>query len=87
MLKKLLSRINPVEVIKVLKGSDDRAMSKGMFKMGASGLLIPSGITLITDGAANENWYEIVSGGIMLLVGAVLAVMLSNTVEDLKNGK
>lgn len=86
MIKKLLSNINPVEIIKLLKKSDSKVMAKGIFQMGGSGLLIPSGVTLITDGAANENWHEIVAGSVMLLVGSVLAIMLSNKVEDLKNG-
>ena len=53
--------------------------------MGGSGLLITSGIGLVTDGASNESWYEIVGGAIMLLIGGVLAVWLSNKVEDIKN--
>lgn len=84
-LGNLLGKINPVEVIKVLKGSDERALNKGILAMGGSGLLITSGIGLITDGASNESWYEIVGGAIMLVIGGVLAVWLSNKVEDIKN--
>lgn len=87
MFKKLLSNINPVEALKLLKKSDEKVMTKGVLQMGGSGLLIPSGVGLITDGAAGENWYEITSGAIMLLVGAVLAIMLSDNIEKLKNGK
>ena len=85
---KLLSfftKINPVEVVKVLKNSDEKILGKGILAMGGSGVLITSGVTLITDGATYESWYEIVGGAIMLIVGAFVGVALSSKVEELKN--
>ena len=86
MLKRILNSINPVEVIKVLKKSDKAAATKGVLKMGGSGVLIPSGAGLIMDGASNENWYEIVSGSIMLIVGSFLAVSLATKVNEIQEG-
>ena len=87
ILKNILSNLNPVEVIKAFRKSDTRVMGKDVFKMGGSGVLIPTGLTLITDGVANQSWYEIVGGAIVLAAGCVLAVMLANKVEEIKNGE
>lgn len=84
MLGKLLKNINPVEVIKVLKKSDGKYMTKGILEMGGSGALIPSGIYMIKDGVEGESWFEIAGGAIILAVGAVLAIVLSKQIQELK---
>lgn len=84
MLKKLLSKINPIEVIKALKKSDTNIMVKGVTQMGGGGVLITSGITLITDGAMNKSWYEIVGGCALIIAGVYIAKNLTDKIEKIK---
>ena len=82
MLKKFLFKINPIEVIKALKKSDTNIMVKGVTQMGGGGVLITSGITLITDGAMNKSWYEIVGGCALIIAGVYIAKNLTDKIEN-----
>lgn len=83
MFKKFLFKINPIEVIKALKKSDTNVMVKGVTQMGGGGVLITSGITLITDGAMNKSWYEIVGGCALIVAGVYVAKNLTDKIENL----
>jgi hypothetical protein len=83
MLKDFLLKINPVAVIKALKKSDTNVMVKGVTQMGGGGVLITSGITLITDGAMNKSWYEIVGGCALIVAGVYVAKNLTDKIENL----
>jgi hypothetical protein len=85
MLKKFLFKINPIEVIKALKKSDTNIMVKGVTQMGGGGVLITSGITLITDGAINKSWYEIVGGCALIIAGVYIAKNLTDKIEKIKD--
>lgn len=85
MLKKFLFKINPVEVIKALKKSDTNIMVKGVAQMGGGGVLITSGITLITDGAINKSWYEIAGGCALIIAGVYIAKNLTDKIEKLND--
>ena len=79
----LLKIINPVEVIKALKQSDTKTKTKGIVQMGGGGVLMSSGVTLITDGAINQSWFEIVGGAIILIVGVYVAKNLTKKIKDI----
>jgi hypothetical protein len=83
MLKDFLLKINPVAVIKALKKTDTNVMVKGVTQMGGGGVLITSGITLITDGAMNKSWYEIVGGCALIVAGVYVAKNLTDKIENL----
>lgn len=85
MLKKFLFKINPVAVIKALKKTDTNVMVKGVTQMGGGGVLITSGITLITDGAMNKSWYEIVGGCALIIAGVYIAKNLTDKIEKIKD--
>lgn len=85
MLRKFLFKINPIEVIKALKKSDTNVMVKGVTQMGGGGVLITSGITLITDGAINKSWYEIVGGCALIIAGVYIAKNLTDKIEKIKD--
>jgi hypothetical protein len=85
MFKKFLFKINPIEVIKALKKSDTNVMVKGVTQMGGGGVLITSGITLITDGAMNKSWYEIVGGCALIIAGVYIAKNLTDKIEKIKD--
>ena len=85
MLRKFLFKINPIEVIKALKKSDTNVMVKGVTQMGGGGVLITSGITLITDGAMNKSWYEIVGGCALIIAGVYIAKNLTDKIEKIKD--
>ena len=85
MFKKFLFKINPIEVIKALKKSDTNIMVKGVTQMGGGGVLITSGITLITDGAINKSWYEIVGGCALIIAGVYIAKNLTDKIEKIKD--
>lgn len=85
MLKKFLFKINPVEVIKALKKSDTSVMVKGVTQMGGGGVLITSGVTLITDGAINKSWYEIAGGCALIIAGVYIAKNLTDKIEKIKD--
>ena len=85
MLKKFLFKINPIEVIKALKKSDTNVMVKGVTQMGGGGVLITSGITLITDGAINKSWYEIAGGCALIIAGVYIAKNLTDKIEKIKD--
>ena len=87
VLKEIFKKINPVEVIKVLKGSDKRVATKGIFMMGGSGSLIGTGITLIVDGASNESWYEMSAGAFLVLIGVFIGDALSEKVKEIQKEK
>lgn len=82
ILKKILNSINPVEVIKVLKRSDKTVATKGYIKMAGGGTLITTGVTLVVDGASSQNWYEIIGGTILLIIGGTLSIVLANNVYN-----
>jgi len=79
----LLKIINPVEVIKALKQSDTKTKTNGILQMGGGGVLMTSGVTLITDGAINQSWFEIVGGAIILIVGVYVAKNLTEKIKDI----
>jgi len=83
MLKDFLLKINPVAIIKALKKTDTNVMVKGVTQMGGGGVLITSGITLITDGAMNKSWYEIVGGCALIIAGVYIAKNLTDKIEKL----
>ena len=85
MLKKILLKINPIEVIKALKKSDTKVMVQGVTQMGGGGVLITSGVTLITDGAINKSWYEIVGGCALIIAGVYIAKNLTDKIEKINN--
>lgn len=85
MLKKFLFKINPIEVIKALKKSDTSVMVKGVTQMGGGGVLITSGVTLITDGAMGESWYEIAGGCALIIAGVYIAKNLTDKIEKIKD--
>lgn len=85
MFKKFLFKINPIEVIKALKKSDTNVMVKGVTQMGGGGVLITSGITLITDGAMNKSWYEIVGGCALIIAGVYIAKNLTDKIDKIKD--
>lgn len=85
MLKDFLLKINPVAVIKALKKSDTNVMVKGVTQMGGGGVLITSGVTLITDGAINKSWYEIAGGCALIIAGVYIAKNLTDKIEKIKN--
>lgn len=85
MLKKLLLKINPVAVIKALKKTDTKVKVEGITQMGGGGVLITSGITLITDGAINKSWYEIVGGCALIVAGVYIAKNLTDKIEKIKD--
>ena len=85
MLKKLLFKINPIEVIKALKKSDTKVMVQGVTQMGGGGVLITSGVTLITDGAMGESWYEIAGGCALIIAGVYIAKNLTDKIEKINN--
>ena len=87
MLKKFLFKINPVEVIKALKKSDTSVMVKGVTQMGGGGVLITSGVTLITDGAMGESWYEIAGGCALIIAGVYIAKNLTDKIEKIQNNE
>lgn len=84
MLKKFLLKINPIEVIKALKKSDTKVMVQGVTQMGGGGVLITSGVTLITDGAINKSWYEIAGGCALIIAGVYIAKNLTDKIEKIK---
>jgi len=85
MFKKFLFKINPIEVIKALKKTDTNVMVKGVTQMGGGGVLITSGITLITDGSMNKSWYEIVGGCALIIAGVYIAKNLTDKIEKIKD--
>lgn len=85
MLKKFLFKINPVEVIKALKKTDTAVKVKGITQMGGGGVLITSGVTLITDGAINKSWYEIAGGCALIIAGVYIAKNLTDKIEKIKD--
>lgn len=85
MLKKLLLKINPIAVIKALKKTDTKVKVEGITQMGGGGVLITSGITLITDGAINKSWYEIVGGCALIVAGVYIAKNLTDKIEKIKD--
>ena len=85
MLKKILLKINPIEVIKALKKSDTNVLVKGVTQMGGGGVLITSGVTLITDGAMGESWYEIAGGCALIIAGVYRAKNLTDKIEKIKD--
>ena len=85
MLKKFLLKINPIEVIKALKKSDTNVLVKGVTQMGGGGVLITSGVTLITDGAMGESWYEIVGGCALIIAGVYIAKNLTDKIEKINS--
>jgi hypothetical protein len=85
MILKLLKSINPVKIIKILKGSDKRNAVKGVLLMGGSGLLIPTGTEMIILGSETMNKFQLVGGAVLLIVGAFLALILSNKVKEIQN--
>ena len=87
MLKKFLFKINPIEVIKALKKSDTSVMVKGVTQMGGGGVLITSGVTLITDGAMGESWYEIAGGCALIIAGVYIAKNLTDKIEKIQNNE
>ena len=87
MLKKFLFKINPIEVIKALKKSDTKVMVQGVTQMGGGGVLITSGVTLITDGAINKSWYEIAGGCALIIAGVYIAKNLTDKIEKIQNNE
>lgn len=85
MFKKFLLKINPIEVVKALKKSDTSVMVKGVTQMGGGGVLITSGVTLITDGAINKSWYEIAGGCALIIAGVYIAKNLTDKIEKIKD--
>lgn len=85
MLKKFLLKINPIEVIKALKKSDTNVLVKGVTQMGGGGVLITSGVTLITDGAMGESWYEIAGGCALIIAGVYIAKNLTDKIEKIQD--
>ena len=85
-LLSILKFLKPVEVIKTLKGSDKRKAIKGVVLMGGSGTLIPAGLTMLTLGVENMNKFELLGGAVLLSIGSVLAIALSNQVKTIQNG-
>ena len=85
MLKDFLLKINPVTVIKALKKSDTKVMVQGVTQMGGGGVLITSGVTLITDGAMGESWYEIAGGCALIIAGVYIAKNLTDKIEKINN--
>jgi hypothetical protein len=85
MFKKFLLKINPIEVIKALKKSDTNILIKGVTQMGGGGVLITSGVTLITDGAMEQSWYEIVSGCALIIAGVYIAKNLTDKIEKIND--
>lgn len=81
----IIKFINPVQVIKLLKGSDKRNAVKGVLLMGGSGALIPSGMAMITLGAETMDKYQLIGGTVFLCIGAVLAIVLSKQVKEIQN--
>tara|TARA_R110002126_G_scaffold53535_2_gene144546 strand:+ start:283 stop:561 length:279 start_codon:yes stop_codon:yes gene_type:complete len=86
-LLSILKFLKPVEVIKTLKGSDKRKSIKTVLLMSGSGALIPAGLGMITLGAETYDKYQLLGGTILLCVGAVLAIVLSNQVKTIQNGE
>ena len=80
----ILKVINPIEVIKALKQSDTKTKTNGILQMGGGGVLMTSGITLITDGALNKSWFEIVGGAVILIVGVYVAKNLTEKIKEIK---
>ncbi|MEY5041023.1 MAG: hypothetical protein RLZZ414_562 [Bacteroidota bacterium] len=87
MFKKLFLKINPVEVIKALKKTDTKVKVEGITQMGGGGVLMSSGVALITDGAINQNWFEIVGGAVILIVGVYVAKNLTDKIEKIKDNE
>ena len=83
----ILKFLKPVEVLKTFKGSDKRRSIKTVLLMSGSGTLIPAGLAMLTLGVENMNKYELVGGTVLLCVGAVLAIVLSNQVKTIQNGE
>ena len=86
-LLSILKFLKPVEVNKAVKGSDKRKAIQGVLLMGGSGTLIPTGLTMLTLGVENMNKFEFVGGAILLCIGSVLAIALSNQVKTIQNGE
>lgn len=84
MLKNFLLKINPVAVIKALKKTDTKVKVEGITQMGGGGVLITSGVTLITDGAINKSWYEIIGGCALIIAGVYIAKNLTDKIEKIK---
>jgi uncharacterized protein with ACT and thioredoxin-like domain len=83
ILKEILKRINPVEVVKTLRRSNKKVATRGIIMMGGSGSLIGTGVTLVADGASNESWYEICGGAFLVLIGVFIGDALSEKVKEL----
>jgi len=79
----ILKVINPVGVIKALKQSDTKTKTNGILQMGGGGVLMTSGVTLITDGAINKSWFEIVGGAVILIVGVYVAKNLTEKIKEI----
>ena len=79
----ILKIINPVGVIKALQKTDTQTKTNGILQMGGGGVLMTSGVTLITDGALNKSWFEIVGGAVILIVGVYVAKNLTEKIKEL----
>jgi len=79
----ILKVINPVGVIKALQKTDTQTKTNGILQMGGGGVLMTSGVTLITDGALNKSWFEIVGGAVILIVGVYVAKNLTEKIKEI----
>lgn len=83
IIKRILTSINPGQVVKAFTRSDSAQKTKAISKMGGGGLVIGEGVFLVVDGAIEKDVYKIVGGSILLIIGVIVAERLGKQINEI----
>jgi len=83
ILGNILRGINPAKVIEAIKGNDIQVKSiKSIAGWGT--LLLTSGISALTEGVVNKDWFGIVGGAVLIAAWLFTVERMGSKISEIK---